>query len=75
MTSEPIEKKMTAPLPPRYKLNGRFLLEKSVDYRNKIKMSPIKSQQACAACYAFACIGSIELHWGLKRRTDPPIFS
>lgn len=75
MASIPIERKMTAPLPSRNKLNGRLLFEKSVDYRTKIKMSPIKSQQTCAACYAFASIGTIELHWALKHRTSTPIFS
>jgi len=50
-------------------------LPESVDWREKGAISPVKDQQACGSCWAFAATAQIEAYTQIQEGGDIPILS
>ena len=50
-------------------------LPESVDWREKGAISPVKDQQACGSCWAFAATAQIEAYAQIQEGGDIPILS
>ena len=50
-------------------------LPESVDWREKGAISPVKDQQACGSCWAFAATAQIESYNQIQEGGDIPILS